>query len=101
MRPHRFVTPCGSLAPSDRFSVCRSHGPLQGFLRERPRAVSVTVSEFPRGSRHPRDGDLLRKANDCERPVASVSRETAARAPEIAAGHGPLLSKLAGEKKAL
>ena len=39
--------------------------------------------------RRPRDGTVLRKANNCERPVASVSRETAARAPEIPAGHGP------------
>src|SRR6476661_4722336 len=38
----------------------------------------------------PGDSDhMLRKANDCERPVAIVSRETAARAPEIPAGHGP------------
>jgi hypothetical protein len=44
-----------------------------------------------------RDGNVLRKANparcaghrNCERPVASVSRETAAEAPEIPAGHGP------------
>src|SRR5262249_25391995 len=27
--------------------------------------------------------------NNCERPVGSVSRETAARAPEIPPGHGP------------
>ena len=39
MRSKRFVTPRGSLAPPDRFSVSRLHGLLQGFLRERSRAV--------------------------------------------------------------
>ena len=34
-------------------------------------------------------GTVLRKGNNCERPVASVSRETAARAPEIPPGQGP------------
>ena len=81
--------PTGISAPPGHFSVCRSHGPLQGFLRERARAVSRARREFPRACRPPGDEDMLRKANNCERPVARVSRETAARAPEIPAGHGP------------
>ena len=36
-------------APPGGFSVCRAHGLLQGFLRERARAVSVAGREFPCG----------------------------------------------------
>src|SRR5262245_21969981 len=46
--------------------------------------MHVTTSAGAHGS-----GAMLRKANDCERPIASERRETAARAPEIPAGHGP------------
>ena len=47
-------------APPGRFSVCRPHGLLQGFLRERPRAIPVALREFRHGSRSPRVGAMLR-----------------------------------------
>src|SRR5262245_19800601 len=47
LRSSRFVAPRRFLAPPGRFSVCRSPGLLQGFLRERARAIAVVVREFP------------------------------------------------------
>ena len=41
--------PTGISAPPGCFSVCRLHGLLQGFLRERARAVLMAGREFPRG----------------------------------------------------
>ena len=72
-------------APPGRFSVCRSPGLLQGFRREWSRAMA----RWSNGVIASGPETCCEKANNCERPDASVSRETAAKAPEIPAGHGP------------
>ena len=91
MRSNRFVTPRGSLAPPDRFSVCRSPGLLQGFQREQSQAVRrqslhvVRDMDFVTSLARIRP-ETTAQANDSERRVASVSREIASKAPGIAAG---------------
>jgi hypothetical protein len=90
MRPHRFVTPCGFRRLRDVFPSGVRAACSRVFFANGPKPLSVRWRISTRRSRR-RDGHVLRKANparcaehrNCERPVARVSRETAAAAPEI------------------
>src|SRR5262249_57384909 len=68
--------------------VLRLVGRPRVFLGECPGATVMTSANF-RGYTGARGRNQAAKGEPFERPVASVSRETAARAPKIPAGHGP------------
>jgi hypothetical protein len=67
----------------DRLDAFLVKVPYQWLVRNRAYVVSGDHVQTFTGWKH------AARANNCERPVTSVSRETAARAPEIPAGHGP------------
>src|SRR5262245_9778185 len=89
MRSHRFVTPRGLRRLRNVFPSAARAACSRVFFANGPEPFLMTRSEFRHAGRRTRAGHLLRKANNCERPVARVRRETAATAPEIPAGHGP------------
>ena len=58
------------------------------FFAKSPEPVSRSGRMF-NGDTGTRGSNTCCAANNCERPVAGVSRETPAKAPKIPAGHGP------------